>query len=303
MSVTQDLQEHGVMTEAITNVPRSEHLKHRFLSAMQKALHHQKDSVNDMIRKALQLAWCTQNSAEFMETMESWGATTDEDIMISLIRNETPFRKIYDVMILGLNEMLPSAQLYKFLMCTNKELLVSGELDGIIEAGVRQMPQSLQEDITAMVALFRTVSSRQMDSILLNTFHELMYSRELDDILIGVMSGVIQSGILDGDILNTISYLQKEVRELISVADGHYIRNIKYVLLIHSDQLKSYLPNVWYDLHGEAPWWMVILAWSTAHGMGTGIQVWNMFNVNIRMNESFVHVVSSCFLQCWIKET
>ena len=239
MSVTQDLQEHAVMTEAITNVPRSEHLKHRFLSAMQKALHHQEDSVNDIIRKALQLAWCTQNSAEFMETMESWGATTDEDIMTSLIQNEVPFRQIYDVMILGLNEMLPSAQLYKFLMCTIKELLVSGELDGIIEAGVRQMPQSLQEDITAMVALFRTVSSRQMDSILLNTFHELMYSRELDDILIGVMSGVIQSGILDGNILNTISQLQKEVRAVVSIANINQICNKKYALLMHNDQMQN----------------------------------------------------------------
>ena len=117
--------------------------------------------------------------------------------------------------------MLRLAQLNNFLMDIMKELLVSGELDGVIQAKVKQMHQSLQEDLTAMVELSMALPSRQLDDILLDTISEVMCSRGLDFILICAVTEVLQTGILDGIILKSIAQLQHGVRLVIGIASAH----------------------------------------------------------------------------------
>ena len=102
-----------------------------------------------------------------------------------------------------------------------KELLVSGELDGVIQAEVKQMDQSLQEDLTAMVELSMALPSRQLDDILLDTISEVMCSRGLDFILICAAKDVIHAGILDGIILKSIAQLQHGVWLVIGIANVH----------------------------------------------------------------------------------
>ena len=199
------------MTKPIKRPRKSARLNNLLLNAIEKAVDQQERNVNDIIRKSLKLARCAQNSAEFIETMHFTGATIDEDTLTSMIRNEVHFRKIYDVILLGINEMMPSVQLHESLMAIMKELLVSGVLDCFIQVVIKDMQQSVQEDVTAMIKLSMAVPSRQLDGIFLDTFSELMCSRELDCILIGAISEVLQSGILDMIILNSISQLQNEV--------------------------------------------------------------------------------------------
>ena len=201
-----------LMTNAIVRALRSAHLNNLIICAIQEALDGQKENASDMIRKALQLVWYVQHSNKFMENIELSNVIIAKDTMTSVFQNEVQFRRIDNVILMGINEMLPSGQVNRFLMGTMKNLLASGKLDDIIEVGTRQMLHLEQDDKTAMIQISMVVPSRQLDAIILDILVEILNAGDLDDLLVSAVSEMLQCGKLDDIIMNIMTHLQKEVR-------------------------------------------------------------------------------------------
>ena len=186
---------------------RSKHLKSLMVRVMKEAFCQKKDSLNDMIRKALHFVWSAQFATEFGEVVRQSGIVMNRETISSVIRNKVLFRQIDYIIIFGINEMLPLEQLDDFFLDTFRGLLVSGHLDDIV-AGVKLLHQSQQQD-TWMVA---EDDSRHMEEVLLDALTELLGSGELDEILVPAVLGVLQTGNFDTIISNTIVQLEKKVR-------------------------------------------------------------------------------------------
>ena len=187
---------------------QSKHLNSLMVRVMKEAFCQKKDSLNDMIRKALHFVWRAQFATEVGEVVRQSGIVMNRETISSVIRNEASFRQIDYIIIFGINEMLPLEQLDSFLLDTLRGLLVSGHLDDIV-AGVKLLHQSQQQQDTWMVA---EDDSRHMEEVLLDALTELLGSGELDDILVPAVLDVLQTGNFDAIISNTIVQLEKEVR-------------------------------------------------------------------------------------------
>ena len=302
MPLTCILQQQDLMTEAITKALRSTHVHNLIVSNIQEALHRQKDSIKDMIRKALQLVRYPQHPPEDVGTTEMWDVCIVKDIITSVVRNEVPFRRIDDVIMLGINEILQSAQLNNFLMDMIKELLVSGEWDSIIQEIFRNMLDSQHEGRSVAVALAMAVPFRQLDDILLDIFAELVSSGELDDIMVNAISEMLQSGKLDGIISNTIALLENQVRLVINgiaMVDSMNSRTNINSLSTNSMNL------IWHYLSKGGAVKKDILGILNDCGMEKWNMVWKMFSVKYFQSRmqcnvyqwAWVHAVSCYFLK------
>ena len=236
--VTNTVQQQDLITKAITDALRSPHVNNLIVCATQETLDRQEGNVTDMITKALQLVWYTQRSTEVAETMEP---SLFKDTLTSVIRNEVPFRRIYDFITLGINELLPSGELNSFLMDSIKELLTSGGLDSVIQEGVTSVLLSQENEPatvaipmaggqshsqeTAMTAEPMAAPSRQLEGILLDIFDKLVICGELDDILVSAVSERLQSGKLDGIISKYIAFLEKGVELAYDIATIHLMKS------------------------------------------------------------------------------
>ena len=187
---------------------RSKHLNSLMVRVLKEAFCQKKDSLNDMIRKALHFVWSAQFATEVGEVVRQSGAVVNRETISSVIRNEVSFRQIDYIIVFGINEMLPLEQLDDFLLDTLREMLVSGHLDDIV-AGVKLLHQSQQQQDTWMVA---EDESRRVEEVLLDALTELLGSGELDDILVPAVLDALQTGNFDAVISNTIVQLEKEVR-------------------------------------------------------------------------------------------
>ena len=201
-----------LMAKAISAALRSIRLNNSIVRAIQEALYRQEDSVSDLIRQALQLAWYAEHSINITETIRVWDFDIVKSVTESVIQNDVPFRLIDDVILIGIKIMLPLGQLNHYLMATMKDLLVSGQLDDIVQAGTGQLRHINQDDKAAMIEVSKAVPSRHLDGILLDIFFKLVDSGELNDILVSAVTEMLQSGKLDRIIRKTTAPFLMEVR-------------------------------------------------------------------------------------------